>query len=172
MFDAKSLFGNNNNSVKLNLPLNNPNMSQIVSRFLKSDLYKESLMAEMSGKPLKFDPATGADADPDLDIGTAAHPVDPKSSLGRKWKREPEVGTNPPSEPSRRRSLLPSWNNLRSGSGSSKDRSKSKDRDQGSILRNSVSAVNIFFLMSILKSWLSNFNTKVTDENLFGYYCQ
>ena len=102
------------------------------SRFLKSDLYKESLVAEMSGKSLKFDPAAGADQDPDLDIGSSVHHFDPKSSLGRKskfdHKRESEIGTNPPSEPSRRRSLLPSWNNLRGGSGSSKDRSKSKDR--------------------------------------------
>ena len=100
------------------------------SRFLKSDLYKESLVAEMSGKPLRFDPS-GSEADPDLDIGSAL--MDPKASLGRKSKfdkRDSEIGigTNPPSEPSRRRSLLPSWNNLRGGSSSSKDRSKSKDR--------------------------------------------
>jgi regulator of G-protein signaling len=98
------------------------------SRFLKSDLYKESLVAEMSGKPLRFDPS-GSEADPDLDIGSAL--MDPKASLGRKSKfdkRESEIGANPPSEPSRRRSLLPSWNNLRGGSSSSKDRSKSKDR--------------------------------------------
>jgi len=100
------------------------------SRFLKSDLYKESLVAEMSGKPLRFDPAAGTDLDPDLDLGS----IDPKSSLGRKskleHKRDSEIGPNPPSEPSRRRSLLPSWNNLRGGSGSSKDRSKSKDRSE------------------------------------------
>ena len=90
-------------------------------------------MAEMSGKPLKYDPAAGVEVDQDLDIGTSGNTFDPKSSLGRKPKqfdhrRESEIGTNPPSEPSRRRSLLPSWNNLRGGSGSSKDRSKSKDR--------------------------------------------
>ena len=107
------------------------------SRFLKSDLYKESLVSEMSGKPLRFDP-TGSEADPDLDIGTAPQ-HDHKSSLGRKSKfdvkREPEMGPNPAnSEPSRRRSLLPSWNNLRGGSGS-KDRSKSKDRADPNLIK-------------------------------------
>ncbi len=109
------------------------------SRFLKSDLYKESLVAEMSGKPLRFDPS-GSEADPDLDIGSVPLQLhsDNKASLGRKSKfdlkhRDSEIGmgtNNPTSEPSRRRSLLPSWNNLRGGSGSSKDRSKSKDRDR------------------------------------------
>jgi hypothetical protein len=41
-------------------------------------------------------------------------------------KRDSDIGVGG-SEPSRRRSLLPSWNNLRGRSGS-KDRSKSKDR--------------------------------------------
>lgn len=75
------------------------------SRFLKSDLYKDNLMAEMSGKSLPFEAAE----DPNLDIGGQ---IINTNSLGRKSQ-----------ETSRRRSILPSWSNLR------KDRSKSKDRD-------------------------------------------
>ena len=80
------------------------------SRFLKSDLYKDSLVAEMSGKTLPFE---NSDKEPLLDIGEpgihSAH-----SSLRNK---------DGSSTGSRRRSILPSFN-LRS-----KDRSKSKDRD-------------------------------------------
>lgn len=81
------------------------------SRFLKSDLYKDSLVAEMSGKNLPFE---NHQLDPLLDIGNANNAVpSTTSSLGRKSQ-----------ESSRRRSILPAWaGNLR------KDRSKSKDRE-------------------------------------------
>jgi len=80
------------------------------SRFLKSDLYKDSLLADMAGNPLPFD---GQDLDFDL-ITTAVSDLD-KSDSSLKNKSG-EV---------RRKSILP-WNNIR-------NRSKSKDRnDQNS----------------------------------------
>lgn len=100
------------------------------SRFLKSDLYKESLVAEMSGKPmLPFE--RGIEKDPLLDIGNGASIQGPNApttstqsiaSLGRKSQ-----------DNSRRRSILPSWGNLR------KDRSKSKDRETSSESNNKTS---------------------------------
>ena len=75
------------------------------SRFLKSELYKDSLVAEMSGKSLPFE---NSEKEPLLDIGEGFHST--HSSLRK---------TN---EGSRRRSILPSF-------GLRKDRSKSKDRD-------------------------------------------
>ncbi len=82
------------------------------SRFLKSDLYKDSLVAEMSGKLLPFD---AYEPDPMLDIGIKVK-TGSASTLDRKKQQEDEPV-------SRRRSILP-WNNLR------KDRSKSKDRGE------------------------------------------
>ena len=91
------------------------------SRFLKSDLYKESLVAEMSGKPLPFE---RIEKDPLLNIGITSTPLVSSSSasLGRKSQ-----------DNSRRRSILPSWGNLR------KDRSKSKDRETSSESNNKTS---------------------------------
>ena len=78
------------------------------SRFLKSELYKDSLVAEMSGKNLPFEKS---EMEPLLDIG------EPGSSSTHSSLRNKDQTS------SRRRSILPSFN-LRS-----KDRSKSKDRD-------------------------------------------
>eukprot|EP00090_Calanus_glacialis_P025950 TRINITY_DN4067_c0_g1_i4.p1 TRINITY_DN4067_c0_g1~~TRINITY_DN4067_c0_g1_i4.p1 ORF type:complete len:1667 (-),score=523.48 TRINITY_DN4067_c0_g1_i4:172-5172(-) len=75
------------------------------SRFLKSDLYKDSLLADMAGNSLPFD---GQDLDFDL-MTTAVFDLD-KSDSSMKNKSG-EV---------RRKSILP-WNNIR-------NRSKSKDR--------------------------------------------
>lgn len=61
------------------------------------------------------------DPDPDLDIGATFE----KTVSMHKLKLDKRDSDQ--SEPNRRRSLLPSWNNLRGRSGS-KDRSKSKDR--------------------------------------------
>ncbi len=92
------------------LQLGNAFQHDPLSRFLKSDLYKEALLNEMTGaskKDQSLDASEAADT-------TAATSLS-KHSLGRKSKED------------RRRSLLP-WNNLRSG----KDRSKSKDRESSS----------------------------------------
>jgi len=74
------------------------------SRFLKSDLYKDSLLADMAGNPLPFD---GQDLDFDL-MTTAVLDLDKSDSSIKK------------SGETRRKSILP-WNNIR-------NRSKSKDR--------------------------------------------
>lgn len=92
------------------------------SRFLKSDLYKESLVAEMAGKALPFE---HAHTDALLDIGLQS----PPESLGRKSKLTSTLSSahsENGDQPGRRRSILP-WNNMRS-----KDRSKSKDRESTS----------------------------------------
>lgn len=73
------------------------------SRFLKSDLYKESLLADMAGSTLPF---TGEDLE--VDLMTSAADLDKSDSSIKK----PGEG--------RRKSILP-WNNMR-------NRSKSKDR--------------------------------------------
>ena len=74
------------------------------SRFLKSELYKESLLADMAGNSLPF---TGEDLE--MDLMTSAVDLDKSDSSIKK-----------PGEGSRRKSILP-WNNMKS-------RSKSKDR--------------------------------------------
>ena len=73
------------------------------SRFLKSDLYKDSLLADMAGNPLQFN---GEDLE--LDLVTSMIDLDKSDSSIKK------------SGEGRRKSILP-WNNIR-------NRSKSKDR--------------------------------------------
>jgi len=75
------------------------------SRFLKSDLYKDSLLADMASNPLPFD---GHDLDFDL-LTTAVLDLDKSDSSIKNKSGE-----------TRRKSILP-WNNIR-------NRSKSKDR--------------------------------------------
>jgi len=75
------------------------------SRFLKSDLYKDSLLADMAGNSLPYD---GQDLDFDL-MTTAVFDLDKSDSSIK--NKSGEV---------RRKSILP-WNNIR-------NRSKSKDR--------------------------------------------
>jgi len=83
------------------------------SRFLKSDLYKDSLMAEMSGKTLPF-----ADAlDPEVMVEEIA------SAQSGAFNNDPTSNVSKKPEENRRRSLLP-WGNLKG----SKDRTKSKER--------------------------------------------
>lgn len=88
------------------------------SRFLKSDLYKEALLEEMTGGGL----AKRAPEEEEGDVASTTASVSRRTpsnsshrdkSLGRKSKAETE---------NRRRSLLP-WGNLRG-----KDRAKSKER--------------------------------------------
>ena len=96
------------------------------SRFLKSDLYKESLVAEMSGKPmLPFE--RGIEKDPLLDIGTGATISGQTNAGGPATSTQSIASLGRKSQDNtRRRSILPSWGNLR------KDRSKSKDRGETS----------------------------------------
>jgi len=77
------------------------------SRFLKSDLYKDSLLADMAGNNLPYD---GQDLDFDL-MTTAVFDLDKSDSSIK--NKSGEV---------RRKSILP-WNNIR-------NRSKSKDRGE------------------------------------------
>ena len=87
------------------------------SRFLKSDLYKDSLMAEMAGKPLPMDT-----------LASKESASEETSNAGLKdSKKKPSSQSSGSNEPGRRRSLLPSWHNLKIGGDSS--RSKSKDRE-------------------------------------------
>ena len=65
------------------------------SRFLKSELYKDSLVAEMSGKTLPFD--AGIDGEPLLQIG--------ENTLGRSKSQESTSSAG--STSARRRSILP-----------------------------------------------------------------
>ena len=88
------------------------------SRFLKSDLYKESLMAEMAGKPLPMDTTSTKE----YNVAEEPNSVDTKDS-----KKKLASQNSGSSESGRRRSLLPSWHNLKVGGDGS--RSKSKDRD-------------------------------------------
>ena len=67
----------------------------IFSRFLKSELYKDSLVAEMSGKTLPFD--AGIDGEPLLQIG--------ENTLGRSKSQESTSSAG--STSARRRSILP-----------------------------------------------------------------
>jgi regulator of G-protein signaling len=90
------------------------------SRFLKSDLYKDSLMAEMSGKALPF-----ADAlDPEVMVEEVTIP---RSSSAIVDGSASAATTKKPEE-NRRRSLLP-WANLKGN----KDRAKSKERPTNSL---------------------------------------
>jgi len=82
------------------------------TRFLKSDIYKNSLLADMAGNPLPYD---GQDLDFDLQTGPDLSISLDKSDSSNKSK---EDGTG-----IRRKSLLP-WGNIR-------NRSKSKDRPGG-----------------------------------------
>ena len=87
------------------------------SRFLKSDLYKDSLMAEMAGKPLPMDT-----------LASKESTSEETNNVGSKdLKKKPSSQNSGSNEPGRRRSLLPSWHNLKIGGDSS--RSKSKDRE-------------------------------------------
>ena len=88
------------------------------SRFLKSDLYKESLMAEMAGKPLPMDTTASKESNP------IEEPINTDTKESKKKLASQGSGS---SESGRRRSLLPSWHNLKVGGDGS--RSKSKDRD-------------------------------------------
>ena len=88
------------------------------SRFLKSDLYKESLMAEMAGKPLPMDTNSSKEANA-VEESNVTDAKDSKKKLASQSSGSSESG--------RRRSLLPSWHNLKVGGDGS--RSKSKDRD-------------------------------------------
>ncbi len=89
------------------------------SRFLKSDLYKESLVAEMSGRQLPY--SDSLDQEVMLDSNAVSSSTTNDKS-GKKNKSTAEDAT------SRRRSLLP-W---------SKDRSKSKERNSN---KNSGSSI-------------------------------
>ena len=91
------------------------------SRFLKSDLYKESIMAEMAGKPLPMDTShTSKDTNVSMESSNNLDMKDVKKKLSSQNSGSSESG-------SRRRSLLPSWHNLKVGGDGS--RSKSKDRE-------------------------------------------
>ena len=83
------------------------------SRFLKSDLYKESLESEKNGRPLPLD--TNQDGQETKKTGM----------FGGTKKKSISTSSSGEGQP-RRRSLLPtSWPNFRSSSGA---RSKSRDR--------------------------------------------
>lgn len=72
------------------------------SRFLKSDLYKEALMAEMAGTTLPY--ANALDEDLMVDENAAKAVAESKTnSLNRTKKTDTDTGGN------RRKSLLP-WN--------------------------------------------------------------
>ena len=89
------------------------------SRFLKSDLYKDSLLADMAGNSLPFN---GEDLE--VDLVTSAIDLDKSDSS---IKKSGEAG--------RRKSILP-WNNMR-------NRSKSKDRADQNISTESKPAAFI-----------------------------
>jgi len=77
------------------------------SRFLKSDVYKECLLADMAGKDLPYNGVDGVEEE------LQVNPEDEESKDKSKKSKDVEV---------RRKSLLP-WNNL-----NIRNRSKSKDR--------------------------------------------
>ncbi len=90
------------------------------SRFLKSDLYKEAMVAEMSGRPLPFaDDAAVHDNGLSIDLNSNDNHVLAENNNPSKISavKKQEESSN------RRKSLLP-WGNLKA----SKDRSKSKER--------------------------------------------
>ncbi|XP_059083922.1 regulator of G-protein signaling loco-like isoform X2 [Tigriopus californicus] len=88
------------------------------SRFLKSELYKESLLAEMSGNPLPF--ANDLEAPLTEKSGEESKGSSKEKSSLSWGKKSSKADVE-----NRRRSLLP-WGNLRG-----KDRSKSKERSIG-----------------------------------------
>lgn len=79
------------------------------SRFLKSDLYKDALLADMAGKPLPF-----ADKlNEDLDLVSAINKTDARRKDEQHNSRNHSVpGADTENNSSRRRSILP-WNNLK-----------------------------------------------------------
>ena len=91
------------------------------SRFLKSELYKESLMAEMAGKPLPMDTLAPSSKN-NNSSGGSSNNQDAKDT-----KKKITSQNSGSSDSGRRRSLLPSWHNLKVGRDGS--RSKSKDRE-------------------------------------------
>ena len=119
------------------------------SRFLKSDLYKESLMAEMAGKALPMD--TVASKESSLGDSNNSDIKDAKKKLSSQNSGSSESG--------RRRSLLPSWHNLKVGGDAS--RSKSKDRDQSEPRGKAALAAAVFkkTASSAIGRASSNFST-------------
>ena len=121
------------------------------SRFLKSDLYKESLMAEMAGKPLPMDTLA-----PKESAQENSNNSDQKDS-----KKKLAFQNSGSSESGRRRSLLPSWHNLKGGGDSS--RSKSKDRDHSESRGKAAIAAAVFKMTA--SSAMGRASSNLTSNN-------